>query len=126
MPTPAHKPTIEKRAEVRALASFGTPHEDIAKYIGVAVHTLRKYYLEELNSSAIKANAAVGKYLFSLASGNAMKQGATHGDCRTAAIFWAKTRMGWRETNHHDHTSSDGTMSPREITIKAVHVKSDD
>jgi len=27
-------------------------------------------------------------------------------------MFWAKTRMQWRETNHHDVTSSDGTMTP--------------
>ena len=126
MGKPVHKPTDKIRAEVSALSSFGTPREDIAKYVKISVDTLNKYYKEELESSAIKANNTVGKYLFHLASGNALKDGATHGDCRTAAIFWAKTRMGWRETNHHDHTSSDGSMSPREITIKPVHVKSDD
>jgi len=121
-----HTPTAENRIEVKTLASLGMPQEDIAAFIGISHVTLRKHYSDELKMSAIKANATVGKYLFSLASGQALKHGATHGDCRTAAIFWAKTRMGWRETNHHDHTSSDGSMSPREITIKPVHVKSYD
>ena len=28
----------------------------------------------------------------------------------TAAIFWAKTRMGWRETQHHEHTAPNGLV----------------
>lgn len=115
MHNPAHKPTDQSRAEVAALASFGVPQEDIAAYVGTSHVTLRKHYSEELGLSAIKANAAVGKYLFSLASGQALKNGATHGDCKTAAMFWAKTRMRWRETNHLDHTSSDGSMTPQVV-----------
>ena len=113
MPNHAHQPTDQSRAEVAALASFGIPQGEIASYVGVSHVTLRKHYGEELNVSAIKANAAVGKYLFSLASGQALKHGATHGDCKTAAMFWAKTRMRWRETNHLDHASSDHSMTPR-------------
>jgi len=120
MPSKRHQPTEKMRNEVSALASFGIPQEDIAAYIGVSHPTLRKYYEQELKISAIKANAAVGKYLFSLASGNALKDeknGATHGDCKAAAIFWAKTRMGWRETNHIDHTNSDGTLTPPKTVV---------
>ena len=122
MPAKAHEPSDQTRAEVAALASFGLPQEDIAAYIGVSHVTLRKYYGEQLKVSSIKANATVGKYLFSLASGQAIKNGATHGDCKAAAMFWAKTRMGWRETSHHDHTSSDGTMTPApsQIVIQAA------
>jgi hypothetical protein len=113
-----HEPTHESRAEVKALASFGLPQEEIAKYIGISHPTLRKYYKDELNFSAIKANANVAKYLYNLASGNALKQGASHGDCSRAAMFWAKTRMGWRETTHLDHTSTDGSVTmPNVIKI---------
>jgi hypothetical protein len=119
MPNKTHQPTNETRAEVRALASFGFPQEDIAAYIGISHVTLRKHYESELKSSAIKANAAVGKYLYSLASGQAIKNGATHGDCKAAAMFWAKTRMRWRETTHLDHTSSDGSLMPSRIEIIA-------
>lgn len=115
MPAKAHKPTDESRAEVKALASFGFPQEDIAKYVGVSHVTLRKHYAPELKLSAIKANATVGKYLFSLASGRAISSGATHGDCKAAAMFWAKTRMGWRETAQVDHTSSDNSMTPKGV-----------
>lgn len=108
MPAKAHQPTDESRAEVRALASFGLPQEDIAGYIGISHVTLRKYYEPELKFSAIKANAAVGEYLFSLASGKAIKDGATHGDCKTAAMFWAKTRMGWREKHVVEGTGENG------------------
>jgi hypothetical protein len=128
MPAKAHKPTDQTRSEVAALASFGLPQEDIAEYIGISHVTLRKYYAEQLKVSAIKANATVGKYLFSLASGQALKNGATHGDCKAAAMFWAKTRMGWRETTAHDHTSSDRSMTPQpsEIIIRAADDTSTD
>lgn len=120
MPAKAHKPTDETRSEVTALASFGIPQEDIAAYIGISHVTLRKHYASELKLSAIKANATVGKYLFSLASGQALKKGASHSECARSAMFWAKTRMGWRETNNLDHTSSDGSMSPQIIEIVAA------
>jgi hypothetical protein len=94
----------------------GTDHQNIAKALGIDSKTLRKYFREELDLGLAKANAAIGGALFNKAKG---------GDT-TAMIFWLKTRARWRETNHHDHTSSDGSMSPREITIKPVHVKSDD
>lgn len=118
-----HEPTDKTRSEVSALASFGVPQEDIAAYIGISKPTLAKHYPEELAFSSIKANATVGKFLFSLASGQAIKQGATYGDCKTAAMFWAKTRMGWRETNQIDHTSSDGSMTPQ--TVERVIVKAE-
>jgi hypothetical protein len=35
-------------------------------------------------------------------------------------MFWAKTRMGWRETQEINHTSEDGSMSPTRIVIEAA------
>jgi len=114
-----HEPTDKTRAEVSALASFGVRREDIASYIGIDAKTLRKHYRDELDNSTTKANAAVGKLLYQAASGQAIKDGASYSDCVRAAMFWAKTRMQWRETNHHDVTSSDGSMSPTRIEITA-------
>jgi hypothetical protein len=117
-----HKPTAETRAQVSSLASFGVVHDDIAAFLGISDVTLRKYYAKQLKIAAINANHDVGNYLFHLASGRALKDKenpATHAECSRSAMFWAKTRMGWRETNNLDHTSSDGSMSPREIVIKA-------
>jgi hypothetical protein len=110
MPDPKkHEPTDKTRSEVSALASFGVPQEDIAAYIGISHPTLRKHYPDELSFSSIKANASVGKFLFGLASGQAMKlekNPASWGDCSRAAMFWAKTRMGWRETQHVEHSGA--------------------
>lgn len=123
MSTPLHQPTDENRAEVRALASFGVTQEDIAAFIGISKPTLAKYYPDELRVSSIKANATVGKYLYNLASGMALKNGATHGDCSRAAMFWAKTRMGWRETDRLEHSGPNGGAIPIEINRTIVDPK---
>ena len=113
MPNKSHEPTDQTRSEVSALASFGIPQEDIAAYIGISHPTLRKHYEQELKVSSIKANAAVGKYLYRLASGMALKDPqnpASHSECSRSAMFWAKTRMGWRETQQIDHTTNGKDM----------------
>jgi len=107
MPNKPHEPTDQTRSEVAALASFGIPQEDIASYIGISHPTLRKHYKQELKVSSIKANAEVGKYLYRLASGMALKDPqnpASHSECSRSAMFWAKTRMGWRETTKVEHS----------------------
>jgi hypothetical protein len=118
-PTP-HEPTDKTRSEVSALASFGVPQEDIAAYIGISKPTLAKHYPDELSFSSIKANATVGKFLFNMASGQAIKSGASYGECSRAAMFWAKTRMGWRETNNLDVTTNGKDIMPTEIIIRGV------
>lgn len=118
--TSPHEPTDKTRAEVSALYSFGIPQEDIARYIGVDAKTLRKYYRDELDNSVTKANAAVGRFLYQNATGNTLKDGASHSDCVRAAMFWAKTRMGWSETQKLEHSSPDGSMTPSRIVIEAA------
>jgi hypothetical protein len=121
MPNPKpHEPTDKTRSEVSALASFGVPQEDIAAYIGISKPTLAKHYPDELSFSSIKANATVGKFLFNMASGQAIKSGASYGECSRAAMFWAKTRMGWRETNNLDVTTNGKDIMPTEIIIRGV------
>ncbi len=106
-----HQPDAKSRAEVSALCSFGVPQESIAEFIGIDAKTLRKHYRDELNSAVIKANAAVGLFLYQNASGQTLKNGASHSDCVRAAMFWAKTRMGWRETQSIDHTTGGEKMT---------------
>ena len=119
MANPPHKPTDKTRAEVSALYSFGITQEEIAKYIGIDPKTLRLHYRSELDEAHVKANAKVGQFLFQNASGATLKDGATHSDCVRAAMFWAKTRMGWRETQHIDHTTNGEPMQPTRIEIVA-------
>ncbi len=111
-----HKPTEATRQTVQLHATVGTPQEVIADVLGIDSKTLRKWYREELDQSLAKANAQIGGTLFSKAKG---------GDT-AAMIFWMKTRAGWREKQDIDHTSSDGSMTPQTIVIKAADDQSDD
>ena len=111
MANPPHAPTPESRAQVSALYSYGITQEEIAHFIGIDPKTLRLHYRDELDSAHIKANAKVGQFLFQNASGQTLKDGASHSDCVRAAMFWAKTRMGWRETQNIDHTTGGEKMT---------------
>ena len=91
MARPRFAPTKEQRAKVHAMAAMGIPHEEIAGCIGIrSAKTLRRHFRGELDHAAPEANARVAQCLFQL---------ATTGKNVMAAIFWAKTRMGWRETS---------------------------
>jgi len=98
-----HEPTDKIRAEVTALKSYGIPVKEIAAYIGIDDKTMSKYYRKELDDAAVKASAMVGKFLFEAASGRAMEtKGASYSDCLRGSMFWAKTRMGWRENDREE------------------------
>ena len=120
MSKPLHQPTEKTRAEIIALRSYGVPIKEVAAYIGIDDKTLYKYYREELENSAIKANANVGKFLYQAASGQALTTGATYSDCVRAAMFWAKTRMGWKETNVQEHTGADGKPIAHAVESKVT------
>ena len=86
----AHRPDDRCRRQVEALAAYGVPEFDIARVVGIDPKTLRKHYRDELDLGATKATAKVAEFLF--------RKATTEGpQCVTAAIFWMKTRGGWRE-----------------------------
>ena len=105
-----HKPTDATRQMVQLHTTVGTPQAIVADMLGIDDKTLRKYYREELDQSLAKANATVGGALFNKAKG---------GDT-TAMIFWMKTQAGWREKQEFNHTSSDGSMTPSTIILRAA------
>lgn len=84
------EPTDEDRKLVESMSGFGVPLEQIAALTcgGIDRDTLSKHFKNELIQGKAKANSKIGQTLF---------QKATNGDT-AAAIFWAKTQMGWRET----------------------------
>jgi hypothetical protein len=111
---PAFEPTEAERKQVEALSGYGLPIEQIGYLVrdGIHVDTLRAHFRSELNSGKSKANAQVGKTLFSKVMA---------GDT-TAAIWWSKTQMRWAETQKHEVTGADG--APLEFReIKRVVVK---
>lgn len=113
---PEFVPTDEERKQVEALSGYGLPQEQIAILVRTGIHldTLKVHFRTELDSGKAKANAKIGQTLFQQAmSGNT-----------TAAIFWAKTQMRWREPQEIDHKSSDGSMSPkRSLTPEEVEAE---
>ena len=88
----------ESAQRVLAMSKYGVPQEDIAIMLGMCVETLQKLYGRELQEGRISANAAVGETLFTK---------AIKGDT-AAAIFWAKTRMRWRETHDVEISGKGG------------------
>mgnify|MGYP003635722926 CR=1 FL=1 len=98
---PPYKPTDDDRKTVSLMCAVGIPHESIALCIGdngIDDKTMRKYFAEELKTAKIKANAKIGGSIFNAAmSGN-----------MTAASLWAKTQMGWKETNVNEVVGKDG------------------
>jgi len=91
MGRPAHKPDPVTRRQVEAMAAYGIPEADIATVIGIDPKTLRRHYRRELDTGHIKANTKVAENLYRRATGESR-------EAVTAAIFWMKTRGGWRET----------------------------
>jgi len=106
---PPHAPTDATRQTVQLHTMVGTTQADTARVLDIDEKTLRKYYRDELDLAKAKANATIGGALF-----NQAKSGDT-----SAMIFWMKTQAGWRERKDINHTSEDGSMSPKP-TITAV------
>lgn len=110
------EPTAREREQVEAMAGYGVPHDQIACLVRDGIHheTLYKYFRKELDQGKAKANAKIGQTLF---------QQAVNGNT-TAAIWWSKSQMGWKETQVVDHSSTDGTMTPKaEITDEQMRAK---
>ena len=95
---PHHKPTAESRAQVEALAGYGVRQDEIALYLDIDPKTLRSHYREQLDKGVVKANVAVARSLH--------KQ-AVEGNV-AAAIFWLKSRAGFREKQEVEVSGSVG------------------
>lgn len=106
----AHEPTEITRELVKVHSTVGTPQEVIADIIGITAKTLRAHYRRELDLAAAECNATIAECLY---------QKAKKGDT-TAMIFWLKTRARWRESTTLNHTSEDGTFTPKDIPLSAV------
>ncbi len=99
---PPHRPTDKSRREVEALSGYGIPEHEIARVVGISKPTLLKHYREELDQGITKANAKVAESLFRKAIGDGPQ-------AITAAIFWAKTRMRWKEpAQSHEIAGANG------------------
>lgn len=83
-----HEPTQENIRQVQQAAAMGLPRRHIAALIGIDEDTLRKHYEEHMLPAEAKANLNVATTLY---------KAAVSGADTTAAIFWTKARLGWRD-----------------------------
>ncbi len=99
-------PTDDERRQVAAMAGYGVPFAMIASLIqgGIDEDTLNKHFKDELTQGKARACAKVGQSLF---------QKCMDGDT-TAAIWWTKTQMGWKDTSR----DTDGSDQRVTITVK--------
>ncbi len=109
-------PTREQRIQVELLAGVGLSQGEIACVIinpatneGIAKNTLRQHFKAELERGAASVKGKVLGNLAKHAMGNG--KGAV-----TAAIFIAKTRYGWKETQVVEHKGSGVLVAPASIT----------
>jgi hypothetical protein len=90
----AFKPTAEQSNLVEMMAGIGIPERRMVSLIinpatGAAITpvTLRDRFRRELDRGLAKADVTAGSNLLKLTARSA-----------AAAIFWAKVRLGWKET----------------------------
>ena len=80
-------PLPEQRHCVACMVSVGTPHDVIARALGISQATLYRHFEHELKDGKSEIHAAIGKGITAM---------ALAGD-KTMMIFYAKAQMGWRD-----------------------------
>src|SRR5262249_1816888 len=89
---------------IKEMAGYRIPPAVIARVHGISERTLERHCAEELATGKTDANVNVAGFLYGAIMGSAVK--SDHARI-TAAIFWAKTRMGWKETQVLEHKDGD-------------------
>jgi len=100
-------PTEKQRGMVEALAGLGLPQEEISLLIinpetekHVDAKTLRKAFAYELRVGSAKVKAEIARTLFKM---------ATEDKSVTAALYLAKTKLGWKEAPAGEEKGEGGT-----------------
>lgn len=110
---PPHVPTPVFREQVVKFKGLGFTHDQVASLLMISDETLRRHYRRELDTAEINSNFNVINNLYNIATD------PDHRSSAQAAIFWAKTRLQWRETNRTEVTGADGAQlrieGPRDV-----------
>lgn len=125
---PPFVPTERDRANVMAAAMWGATRDDICSTITdqrtgkpISDVTLDKYFEDELKHGRAKMHATIANRIFRMAmeeTGETGKKFSTR-TALTAAIFIAKTQMGWKERTVAEVEVVRGVMAkPPEMTTE--------
>ena len=114
---PKFEPTPDQRHQVKLMKALGIPEDRICKTIinprtkkPVAPVTLARAFPRELESGATECHALVGNLILCTALGKRPALGdpiKSEQVRMTAAIFYAKTKMGWKETVVNEPANKD-------------------
>ena len=100
--------------QVQNLASLGLSQEDAGNVLGFSPDSIQRRYSEDWAKGKSVAKAKIAERLF---------KKALDGD-NACMMFWLKTQAHWREVQHVDMSSSDGTMAgPLDVRVKFIDTK---
>ncbi len=99
---PPHVPTDLSRRQVLMCCSMGMTYPQIGRFLDISDETLAKYYKDELQRGITELNINVVNNLYTIATSTDHKSAAAVG------MFWAKARLGWKETSRTEMTGADG------------------
>jgi hypothetical protein len=104
---PQFIPTDEQRKTVKAMCAFGIPHDHICRIIrnpstgrNISRPTMEKVFRNEIDTAQPELHARIGNFIARAILGQRQPGGEIIKSERVRArlaIFFAKTRMGWRE-----------------------------
>lgn len=102
MANPPHVPTEHTRRQAQALAAVGCTVDDLARILGIADETARKYYWDEIQLGRAEANTKVSRSLF---------MAATRPNPNVVAcMFWLKNRAGWKDIQQQQQDAASLTF----------------
>lgn len=113
--TAPHEPTTATRSVVAMGKALNLTHDQIAERLGIAVHTMEKYYPHEIAHGANDINMRVANNLLSIALQTQDRKAAL-----TASIFWLKSKGGFndRAGETKDETAVIESTGPVRVTLK--------
>lgn len=115
MPPVARILTDEELDQIEKLAGILTS-EQLSDFLGIGRTTF--YEIME-RQPAVSERYKRGRARAVGSVAKSLIQQAQEGNI-SAAIFYLKTQAGWKEKQEIDHTSSDGSMSPKPTRIELV------
>ena len=124
-------PTPEQRGQVKILVGLGIPQEQICLLVinpqtgkPLDPKSLRKHFKREIAISTTELHARVSNFIVSSIFGMTPPAGTVAIDNQhvrgALAIFFAKTRMGWKETVVNRHEEHVKAPIDREAVIKRI------
>jgi hypothetical protein len=122
------EPTSDQRNQVKIMVGLGIPQDKICLTIinpetgkPLSKPTLERSFKREIEIGATEMHTLVGNMIVNTILGRkpAIGEPIKNDQSRiTAAIFYAKTKMGWKDTTILEHTARDG--APLQITAVTV------